>query len=313
MSGAILPEARGSIIRHAPLAPLTWFRVGGPADALFLPADEDDLAGFLRALPPEVPVVPVGVGSNLLVRDGGIRGVTIRLGSRFGKIDVPDSPRIRAGSAALAARVAEAAADAGIGGLEFLRGIPGTIGGALAMNAGCYGTSVSDVLASAEAVDRRGSKVRLSPREMSFSYRCCGAADGRIFLRAEFQGNTDAPAAVRDRMQTLLSQRHASQPVRSRTGGSTFRNPGGRPGAGSDEGVWQDSAWRLIDAAGCRGLERGGAAVSELHANFLINRGGATAADLEGLAEDIREKVYSHSGVRLIWEIRRVGEVLGDG
>ncbi len=313
MSGASLPEARGSIIRGALLAPLTWFRVGGPADALFLPADEDDLAGFLRALPPEMPVVPVGVGSNLLVRDGGIRGVTIRLGSRFGRIEVADSSRIRAGAAALAARVAEAAADAGIGGLEFLRGIPGTIGGALAMNAGCYGSCVGDVLASAEAVDRHGRQVRLLPEEMNFSYRHCCAAEGRIFLRAEFRGHTAAPATVRERMQSLLSQREASQPVRSRTGGSTFRNPGGRPGAGSDGGAWKDSAWRLIDAAGCRGLARGDATVSEQHANFLINRGGATAADLEGLAEDIREKVHSHSGVRLKWEIRRIGEARRDG
>ena len=313
MSAAQLPEARGSIIRSAPLAPLTWFRVGGAADALFLPADADDLARFLEALPPEVPVTPVGVGSNLLVRDGGVRGVTIRLGSRFGRIDSPGGSVIRAGAGALAARVAEAAADAGIAGLEFLRGIPGTVGGAVAMNAGCYGSAVREIFVAAEGVDRLGKRFRLPRAEMDFSYRHCGASEGRIFLGAELRGRPGTPEDIRERMRTLLGRRESSQPIRSRTGGSTFRNPGGRPGAGSDCGAWQESAWRLIDAAGCRGLARGGAAVSDQHANFLINRGGATAADLEALGEDIRQRVYAHSGIRLKWEIRRIGEARRDG
>ena len=312
MTSARLPEVRGSIIRGAPLAPLTWFRVGGPADVLFLPADEDDLASFLQKLDLGVPVTPVGVGSNLLVRDGGVRGVTIRLGSRLGRIEILGDAMIRAGAAALAARVAESAAHAGIAGLEFLSGIPGTIGGVLAMNAGCYGSTVSEILSSADALDRGGGRVRLLPAEMGFSYRHCSAAEGRIFLGAELRGRADSPDAVRDRMRSLLGRREASQPIRCRTGGSTFRNPGGRPGAGSDSGDLRESAWRLIDAAGCRGLERGGASVSEQHANFLINRGDATAAELESLGEDIRRRVFSCTGIRLTWEIRRIGESVGN-
>lgn len=308
-----LPPVRGRIVRHRPLAPLTWFRVGGPAEVLYLPADEEDLAAFLASLPSRVAVTPIGVGSNLLVRDGGVRGVTIRLGRRFGDIVFLGDSRIRAGASALAARVAEAAAGHGIAGLEFLRGIPGTIGGALAMNAGAHGGTLSDVLVSAGALDRSGRRLGLRRRDMRFSYRQCAAAEGRIFLHALLKGTRDEPDAVRERMRSLLSHREASQPTRTRTGGSTFRNPGGRPGAGSDGGgIWRDSAWRLIDAAGCRGLERGGAAVSEKHANFLINRGNATAADLEELAEEIRDRVFEHSGVRLQWEIRRIGETQDD-
>ncbi len=308
MSVDRLPEARGRIVRNAPLAPLTWFRVGGPADALFLPADEEDLAAFLEALPADVPVTPFGVGSNLLVRDGGVRGVVVRLGRRFGDVRILDGQRVRAGAAALAARVAEAAAASGIAGLEFLRGIPGTVGGVLAMNAAAYGGGADRILRRAEAIDRQGRTVRLEPDEMGFGYRRCAAAEGRIFLAAEFEGRADAPDAVRERMRSLLARREDSQPTRSRTGGSTFRNPGGRPGAGSDGGAWIESAWRLIDAAGCRGLRHGGAAVSEKHANFLINRGDATASDLESLAERVRERVRARSGVCLEWEIRRIGE-----
>ncbi len=313
MISAHLPEVRGNIIRGAPLAPLTWFRVGGPAEALFLPADEEDLATFLRELDSEVPVTPVGVGSNLLVRDGGVRGVTIRMGSRLGRIEILGDAMIRAGAAALASRVAESAANAGIAGLEFLRGIPGTIGGVLAMNAGCYGSAVSEVLSSAVALDRSGGRIRLLPAEMGFSYRYCRASEGRIFLGAEFQGRPELPDAIRNRMRSLLGRRETSQPVRSRTGGSTFRNPGGRPGAGSDGGDIRDSAWRLIDAAGCRGMQRGGASVSKKHANFLINRGDATAADLESLGEDIQQRVFARTGIRLTWEIRRIGESVNNG
>ena len=313
MTGSPATALRGRMLRDAPMAPLTWFRVGGPADRLYLPADAADLAAFLQSRPDSEPLRVVGVGSNLLVRDGGLRGVTLRLGRGFNQIDTGEGPVLRAGAAALAARVAEVAADAGLAGLEFMRGIPGTIGGALAMNAGCYGASTAAVLSAAEAMDRDGARVRLAPEAMGFAYRSCAAASGRIFLAAEFRLRPDRPEAVRARMQALMRRRAGSQPVRSRTGGSTFRNPGGRPGAGADPERWRESAWRLIDAAGCRGLARGDAAVSEQHANFLVNRGRASAADLESLAEDIRARVQAHSGVRLTWEIHRIGEAATDG
>ena len=306
---ARLPQVRGRLTPMRALADLTWFRVGGPAEVLFQPADEDDLIAFLAGCPADVPLLPVGVGSNLLVRDGGVPGVVIRLGRGFSDISAQGA-QVIAGAAALDARVAQAAAAAGVGGLEFLRGVPGSIGGALAMNAGCYGTEVKDVLAEAHGVTRSGVPVSFTAAEMGFSYRNAAAAEGVIFTRAVLRGTPDDPVAVTERMEALLARREASQPIRERTGGSTFRNPAGfsstgRPGDSDDL-----KAWKLIDQAGCRGLQIGGARVSDKHCNFLINTGAATAADLETLGETVRERVKSNSGIDLHWEIRRAGVIL---
>jgi UDP-N-acetylmuramate dehydrogenase len=291
----MLPPVRGSIIRDAPLKDLVWFRAGGPAEILFRPADVEDLAAFLAAKPADLRVSVIGVGSNLLVRDGGIPGVVVRLSSAFGKVET-DGMRVRAGAAALDGAVARAAADAGIAGLEFLRGVPGTIGGALKMNAGCYGREIKDIFVEALAIDEKGNKIRLSSAVMAFEYRKAkGAADDLIFVEAVFEGRKDEPAAIRARMEELSANREASQPIKSRTGGSTFKNPPGH------------KAWQLIDQAGCRGLMIGAAQVSEKHTNFLINTGDATAADLEALGEDVRRRVMEKSGVSLEWEIKRVG------
>ncbi len=291
----MLPPVRGSLTMGAALKDLVWFRAGGPAEILFRPADADDLASFLAAKPEELRVSVIGVGSNLLVRDGGIPGVVVRLSSAFGKIET-DGLRVRAGAAALDGAVARAAADAGIAGLEFLRGVPGTIGGALKMNAGCYGSEVKDVFVEATAIDEKGNKVRLSSADMEFAYRKAqGARDGLIFVEAVFEGRKDEPAAIRARMEELSANREASQPIKSKTGGSTFKNPAGH------------KAWQLVDQAGCRGLMIGGAQVSEKHTNFLINTGEATAADLEALGEEVRRRVKEKSGVTLEWEIKRVG------
>ncbi len=294
-SSIALPPVRGSIAHDAPLKDLVWFRAGGPAEILFRPADGDDLAAFLAAKPEGLPVSVIGVGSNLLVRDGGIPGVVVRLSSVFGKIET-DGLRLRAGAAALDGAVARAAADAGIAGLEFLRGVPGTIGGALKMNAGCYGREIKDIFVEATAIDGQGRKITLSAADMAFEYRKAkGAADDLIFVEAVFEGAADEPAAIRARMEELSANREASQPIKSRTGGSTFKNPPGH------------KAWQLIDEAGCRGLMRGAAQVSEKHTNFLINTGDATAAELEALGEDVRRRVLEKSGVTLEWEIKRVG------
>jgi len=290
----MLPPVRGTYTYGAPLKDHVWFRAGGPAEILFRPADADDLATFLAARDPALAVTVIGVGSNLLVRDGGIPGVVVRLTAGFGKI-VADGTRIRAGAAALDAAVARAAADAGIAGLEFLRGVPGTIGGALRMNAGCYGSEIADVFVEAVALDARGNRVTLTPAEMEFAYRRTGADKDLIFVEAVFEGVPDAPDAIRARMETLNASREASQPIRSRTGGSTFKNPPGH------------KAWQLIDEAGCRGLTLGRAQVSEKHTNFLINLGDATAAEIEALGEAVRARVMAQSGVALEWEIRRVG------
>jgi len=291
----MLPPVRGSITRGAPLKDLVWFRAGGPAEVLFRPADADDLADFLAARPADLRVSVIGVGSNLLVRDGGIPGVVVRLSSAFGKIEI-DGLRVRAGAAALDGAVARAAVDAGIAGLEFLRGVPGTIGGALKMNAGCYGREVKDIFVEAIAIDEKGNKIRLSGADMAFEYRKAkGAGDGLIFVEAVFEGTKDDPAAIRARMEELSANREASQPIKSKTGGSTFKNPPGH------------KAWQLIDEAGCRGLMHGAAQVSEKHTNFLINTGDATAADLEALGEEVRRRVKEKSGVMLDWEIKRVG------
>lgn len=291
----MLPPVRGSVTQGAPLKDLVWFRAGGPAEVLFRPADADDLAAFLAAKPADLRVSVIGVGSNLLVRDGGISGAVVRLSSAFGKIET-DGTRVRAGAAALDGAVARAAADAGIAGLEFLRGVPGTIGGALKMNAGCYGKEIKDVFVEATAIDAKGNKIRLSAADMAFEYRKAkGAGEDLIFIEAVLEGTKDDPAAIRARMEELSANREASQPIKSKTGGSTFKNPPGH------------KAWQLIDQAGCRGLKIGGAQVSEKHTNFLINTGDATAADLENLGEEVRKRVKENSGVILEWEIKRVG------
>ena len=291
----MLPPVRGTLSHGAPLKDLVWFRAGGPAEVLFRPADADDLAAFIAAKPADLRVSVIGVGSNLLVRDGGIPGAVVRLSSAFGKIET-DGMRVRAGAAALDGAVARAAADAGIAGLEFLRGVPGTIGGALKMNAGCYGRETKDVFVEATAIDAKGNKIKLSSAEMVFEYRKArGATDDLIFVEAVFEGTRDDPAAIKARMDELSANREASQPIKSKTGGSTFKNPPGQ------------KAWQLIDHAGCRGLKIGGAQVSEKHTNFLINTGDATAADLEALGEEVRRRVQEKSGISLEWEIKRVG------
>lgn len=291
----MLPPVRGTLTHDAPLKDLVWFRAGGPAEVLFRPADVEDLASFVASRPAELRISVIGVGSNLLVRDGGIPGVVVRLSSAFGKIEA-DGNRLRAGAAALDGAVARAAADAGIAGLEFLRGVPGTIGGALRMNAGCYGREIKDIFVEATAIDGKGNKIRLSAADMGFEYRKARAAgDDLIFVEAVFEGTRDEPAAIRARMEELSANREASQPIKAKTGGSTFKNPPGH------------KAWQLIDEAGCRGLNLGGAQVSEKHTNFLINSGDASAADLEALGEEVRRRVKEKSGITLEWEIKRVG------
>ena len=289
-----LPPVRGAYAENAPLKDLVWFRAGGPAEILFRPADAEDLATFLYARPKDLPVTVIGVGSNLLIRDGGIPGVVIRLPGSFGKVAAEGS-RVRVGAAALDAAVARAAADAGIAGLEFLRGIPGTIGGALRMNAGCYGREVKDVFVEAKAVDGSGNILTLKPDDMAFVYRRTGAPDDLIFVEAVLEGLAGNPEEVRGRMNALVEQRESTQPVKSKTGGSTFKNPPGH------------KAWQLIDESGCRGLRRGAAQVSEKHCNFLINTGEATAAEIEGLGEEVRARVKEKFGIGLEWEIKRVG------
>jgi UDP-N-acetylmuramate dehydrogenase len=292
-----LPPVRGRLIRDAPLAPYTWLRVGGPADVLFLPADWDDLQGVLMALPEIVPVTIMGVGSNLIVRDGGIEGLVVRLAGRaFAEIEIDqEEHRVVAGGGALDAAVARAAAKAGIAGLEFYVGIPGTVGGALTMNAGCYGKETRDILVSAWGMDRSGAMRTAGLDEFGYTYRHSVLSEGLIWTSAVFHGTPDDPGAIAARMQEITSRREASQPIREKTGGSTFKNPPG------------DSAWRLVDAAGWRGKPFGGAMFSPQHANFLINTGEAKAADLEGLGEAVRADVKAKFGVELEWEVKRVG------
>ena len=290
-----LPPVRGRLSEDAPLAQVTWFRVGGPAEVLFRPADHDDLAAFLAACPAEVPITVIGVASNLLIRDGGIRGVVIRLGREFAGIRVAGS-EVVAGAAAVDVNVARVAAGAGLTGLEFFVGIPGTIGGALRMNAGAYGTETKDVLVAAKAVDQRGKPHWLTPDDMDLSYRHCGVPENWIFTEARFAAEPGDKAAIAARMQAISEARSDTQPVRSRTGGSTFANP---------EGL---KAWELIDKVGGRGLRIGGAQVSEKHCNFLINTGEATATELEALGEELRRRVRQRFGIELRWEIRVIGE-----
>ena len=292
---SLLPQLRGRLLANEPLAPLTWFRVGGPAQALLMPEDESDLAYALKSLPREIPVTVIGLGSNLIVRDGGVEGVVIRLGRGFSETKVEPGQRVRAGAAVPDLRVAKAAQEAGIAGLAFYRGIPGAVGGALRMNGGAYGTETKDVLIAARGVDRAGNVRTYQNAEMHFTYRHCGVGDDVIFTEALFQGREGDPAAIAAEMDEITSKRESTQPVKSRTGGSTFKNPEGR------------KAWQLIDAAGCRGFTVGDAQVSELHANFLINRGNASAADIENLGEEVRRRVKETSGVTLDWEIKRIG------
>ena len=297
-----LPTVRGRYVERADMSAITWFRVGGPADVLFAPEDENDLAEFLKKTPKEIPVYPVGVGSNLLVRDGGVRGVVVRLGAPFAKISI-DGVRVRAGAAALDAQVARAAARAGVAGLEFYRGVPGTIGGALAMNAGAYEQETKDVLVEAVAYDRGGERHVFKNADMNFAYRHCGAGEGLIFTEALFEGRKDETAAIEARMAAIMERREKSQPIREKTGGSTFANPDPAVSGGR-------KAWQLIDEVGGRGRVVGDAQCSQQHCNFMINRGKATAADLESLVESLRKDVLKKTGVELRWEIRRIGERL---
>jgi UDP-N-acetylmuramate dehydrogenase len=289
-----LPEVRGRLTADAPLAQVTWFRVGGPAEVMFRPADIDDLSAFLAAKPADVPVTVIGVASNLLVRDGGIKGVAVRLGRGFVEIETKDNI-VAAGSGALDVNVALTAREAGIAGLEFLSGIPGTVGGGLRMNAGAYGSEFKDVLESATALDATGRRHELSLADLYLSYRHSGLPADWIFVAARFKGAAGDKLTIARRMAEIQETREQSQPIRAKTGGSTFANPPGH------------KAWQLIDQAGCRGIRRGGAMISDKHANFLINTGDATAADIEGLGEEVRARVLAKTGITLEWEIKRVG------
>ncbi len=312
LTRADLPQTRGKCLSDAALAPYTWFRVGGPADLLFLPADEDDLAGFLRALPAEIPVTVLGVGSNLIVRDGGVGGVVVRLaGGYWGAVETVAPGRLSARAGVLDLGVARAAARAGLTGLEFLSGIPGSLGGAVRTNAGCYGRELKDVLVRVEALNRRGEQVSWGAgekdrplAELGLAYRHSALAPEMIVTRLELQANgTAPPEQVMSAIETLQAQRADSQPIREKTSGSTFANPD-PPGTPD-----QRRAWQLIDAAGCRGLRVGGAQVSEKHCNFLINTGNASASELEALGELVRARVADTSGVELRWEVRRIGRL----
>ena len=290
-----MPKLRGRLMPNQVLADLTWFRVGGPAQALFIPDSEEDLAYFLKNLPGDVPVTVVGLGSNLIVRDGGVPGVVVRLGRGFNDVAIEEGHRVRAGAAVPDVKVARAAQDAAIAGLSFLRGIPGAIGGALRMNGGAYGGETKDVLVEARGVDRAGNIRVYRNADMGYSYRHCGVGEDVIFTQALFQGTSGDRDAIAAEMDKITESREATQPVKSRTGGSTFKNPPGH------------KAWQLIDAAGCRGLTVGDAQVSEMHCNFLINLGSASAADIETLGETVRARVKENSGVQLEWEIKRIG------
>jgi UDP-N-acetylmuramate dehydrogenase len=301
-----LPDVRGTLTPNRVLSDLTWLRVGGPADWLFQPADLEDLSDFLRDLPADVPVFPMGVGSNLIVRDGGLRAVVIRLGRGFNGISI-NGTRVAAGAAALDAHVARKAADAGVD-LTFLRTIPGAIGGAVCMNAGCYGSYVADHLIEVRAVLRTGEMVTLPASDLHLAYRSSDLPEGAVVIDAVFEGQPCDPAQLHARMEEQLAKRDATQPTKDRTAGSTFRNPAGFSSTGQADDVHDLKAWKVIDDAGMRGARRGGAQMSPKHSNFLVNTGAATAADLEGLGEEVRKKVFLHSGIELEWEIKRVGE-----
>jgi UDP-N-acetylmuramate dehydrogenase len=292
---ARMPALRGRLLSNQSLAEFTWFRVGGPAQALFVPEDEGDLAFFLGALPSEIPVTVVGLGSNLIVRDGGVPGVVIRLGRGFGEVKIESGSRVRAGAAVPDVKVSRIAQEAAIAGLAFFRGIPGAVGGALRMNGGAYGRETKDAVIDVRGVDRRGRVGVFANTDMHYSYRHCGLSEDIIFIEALFQGTPGNAETIAAEMEKITEARETTQPIKSRTGGSTFKNPPGH------------KAWQLIDAAGCRGLRVGNAQVSEMHCNFLINLGGATAADIEDLGETVRKRVKENSGVELEWEIKRIG------
>lgn len=295
MMAATLPKVAGKLTADAPLAPLVWFKTGGPARWLFEPRDVDDLAGFLADLDPAVPVMALGLGSNLIVRDGGFPGVVVRLGKTFAKVMPVDAVTLDCGGGASGILVSSTARDAGIAGLEFLRSIPGTVGGFVRMNGGAYGGEVKDILVDADIVMRNGAVKTLPVEELGYSYRHSELPDGAIVVAARFRGTPGDPRSIQSEMDRISDSREASQPLRSRTGGSTFKNPEGR------------KAWQLVDEAGCRGFKIGGAQVSEKHTNFLINTGDATSADIEALGEEVRRRVKAKSGIELEWEIQRVG------
>ena len=291
---ATMPQTHGKLTEDAPLAPLVWFKSGGPAEWLFEPKDIADLQQFLRDLGPEIPVWPLGLGSNLIIRDGGMRGVVVRLGKAFAGIET-DGMTLRCGAGAPGISAASTARDRGIAGMEFLRGIPGTIGGAVRMNAGAYGREVCDILQSADVILRNGDRVTLPLADMGYTYRHSALPEGSIVVSATLAGESGDPVVIGAEMKRIADEREASQPLRTKTGGSTFKNPDGQ------------KAWQLVDAAGCRGLQIGQAQVSEKHCNFLINLAGATSADIEALGEEVRKRVKAHSGIELQWEIQRVG------
>lgn len=295
MSVDALPKVRGKLKPHAPLAPLVWFKSGGEAQWLFEPADVDDLVTFLRELDPAVPVMALGLGSNLIIRDGGVPGVVMRLGKAFATVERLDDTTLRCGGGASGILVSSTARDAGISGVEFLRSIPGTVGGFVRMNGGAYGREVKDVLVEAQVVLRSGEVRTLSNAELGYTYRHSELPDQAIVVSATFRGERGAPAAIQAEMDRIAASREESQPLRSKTGGSTFKNP------------LPHKAWQVIDAAGCRGLTLGDAQVSEKHCNFLLNLGTASSADIEALGEEVRRRVREHSGVELEWEIQRVG------
>lgn len=301
-----LPPVRGTLTPNRPLADLTWLRVGGPADYLFQPADPDDLAAFLAALPADIPVFPMGVGSNLIVRDGGLRAVVIRLGRGFNSIEIQEG-RVVAGAAALDAHVARKAADAGVN-LTFLRTIPGAIGGAVRMNAGCYGDYVADFLEEIQIITREGKTQTLPAEALGFGYRHSDLPEGAVIISACFRAVSGNPLELHAKMADQIAKRDATQPTKDRSAGSTFRNPAGFSSTGQDDDTHELKAWKVIDNAGLRGATHGGAQMSPKHPNFLINTGGATAADLEELGEEVRNRVFHHSGITLEWEIKRVGE-----
>ena len=290
-----LPPARGRYLEQADLSRFSRFRVGGPAEVLFRPADPDDLQQFMTNTPPEIPVTVIGVGSNILIRDGGVAGVVVRLGQGFDDI-VADGTHVRASAGALDLNVARTAQENAIAGLEFLSGIPGTIGGTLRMNGGAYGREIADITVAATILDRKGELSVLDRANLDFSYRHCGVAEDRIFVAAELAGAEGSPQKIAERMDEIAANRVESQPTRGATGGSTFKNPPGQ------------KAWKVIEEAGCRGLKRGGAMVSEKHCNFLVNAKQASANDLETLAEEVRQRVFENSGIELEWEIRRIGD-----
>jgi UDP-N-acetylmuramate dehydrogenase len=295
MSVATLPQVRGKLTENAPLAPLVWFKSGGSAEYLFEPADEEDLVSFLRDLDPQVPVMALGLGSNMIVRDGGVPGVVVRLGKAFSKIQQLDETTLRCGGGASGILVSSTARDHGIAGLEFLRGIPGTVGGFVRMNGGAYGREVRDILVESRAVLRDGSVENWPLSKLGYTYRHSEIPEGAVVVEATFRGSPGTPEAIGAEMDVIARAREESQPLRSRTGGSTFKNPDGH------------KAWVLVDAAGCRGLTMGGAQVSEKHCNFLLNLGSATSADIEALGEEVRRRVLANSGITLEWEIQRVG------